>query len=281
MTNPSPREKGRQLTGKDRWGTVCQSRATFACRLAHCRTIILSESSPLGYRLFVKRLVIKSSRTIRRRTYDLLREQLLSGEIPPHHHLIETKIAKLLGTSRTPVREAFHSLELEGLIESIPRVGYVVKPISEEEVSEICQIRAAIEGLAACWAMEKDCEKLIRELEKNISLTEERISEGDVRAFIDMDARFHETISRLSGSKRLLDMAQSLRRHMLRYRIQSIYSVENVLRAVQGHKEILKAIKKKKMEGVRGAIQHHLEQSRKDVLRYAFQEVPTRRDRVR
>jgi DNA-binding GntR family transcriptional regulator len=220
------------------------------------------------------RLVIKSEKTIRRKIYEHLREQLLSGKIQPHEHLIEAKIARDIGTSRTPVREALHSLELEGLIESIPRVGYVVKPISEQEVEEICEIRAAIEGLAARWAMEKAHEKLVIELQKNISIAEDKVSKGDVRAFVDMDAKFHEIISKFSGSQRLLELAQTLRRHMLRYRIQSIYLVDNVLRAIDGHKRILRAIQKRNLEEVNKAIQHHMEQSKKDILRYAFKEAP-------
>ena len=220
------------------------------------------------------RLVIKSEKTIRRKIYEHLREQLLSGKIQPHQHLIEAKIARDIGTSRTPVREALHSLELEGLIESIPRVGYVVKPISEQEVEEICEIRAAIEGLAARWAMEKAHGKLVIELEKNISIAEDKVSKGDVRVFVDMDARFHEIISKFSGSQRLLELAQTLRRHMLRYRIQSIYSVDNVLRAIDGHKRILRAIQKQNLEEINKAIQHHMEQSKKDILRYAFKEAP-------
>ena len=222
----------------------------------------------------MRRLVIKTSRTIRRKIYDFLREQLLSGEIQPHQHLIEAKVARDIGTSRTPVREALHSLELEGLIESIPRVGYVVKPISEPEVEEICEIRAAIEGLGARWAMEKAHRKLVEGLKKNISLSDEKVSKGDVRAFVDMDAQFHEIISKFSGSKRLLELAQTLRRHMLRYRIQSIYSVGNVLRAIDGHKGILRAIERRNLEEVNKAIQHHMQQSKRDILRYAFKETP-------
>lgn len=225
----------------------------------------------------MQRLVIKDSKTIRRRIYEHLREQLLNGEISPRQHLIEAKIAKELGTSRTPVREAFHSLELEGLIESIPRVGYVVKPISEQEVEEICEMRMAIEGVAARWATEKAYKKLVEELEKNISIAEEKVSKGDVRSFVDMDARFHEIISKFSGSKRLLELAQTLRRHMLRYRIQSIYSVENVLRAIEGHKGIAQAIRKRDLEEVNQAIRHHMEQSKSDILRYAFKEAPDKR----
>src|SRR4030043_1452056 len=149
------------------------------------------------------RLVIKSEKTIRRKIYEHLREQLLSGKIQPHQHLIEAKIARDIGTSRTPVREALHSLELEGLIESIPRVGYVVKPISEAEVVEICEIRRVVEELATHWAIEKAHDKLIQELKKNIAITEEKVSSGELRTFVEMDAQFHETITKLSGSNRL------------------------------------------------------------------------------
>jgi DNA-binding GntR family transcriptional regulator len=214
--------------------------------------------------------VIKDTKTIRRKIYEHLREQLLNGEIPPRQHLIEAKIAKDLGTSRTPVREALHSLELEGLIESIPRVGYVVKSTSEQEVEEICEIRMAIEGVAARWAMEKAYKKLIEELKKNIFISDGKVSKGDAKAFIDLDARFHEIIARYSGSQRLLELAQTLRSHMLRYRIQSIYSVENVLRAIEGHKGILRAIEKRDLGELNEAIRNHMEQVKKDVLKYAF-----------
>jgi len=220
----------------------------------------------------MRRLVIKDTKTIRRKIYEHLREQLLSGEIQPHQHLIEAKIAQDIGTSRTPVREALHSLELEGLIESIPRVGYVVKPISEAEVEEICEIRAAIEGVAARWAMGKATQKLIEDLKKNISISEEKAAQGNPKAFVELDAQFHETIARLSGSKRLQELGQTLRRHMLRYRIQSIYLIDNVLRAIQGHKGILEAIEKGDLEEVNRAIKCHLEQSKKDILKYAFKE---------
>ncbi|HVP80821.1 MAG TPA: GntR family transcriptional regulator [Thermodesulfobacteriota bacterium] len=220
----------------------------------------------------MRRLIIKNTKSIRQKIYFHLREQLLNGEIPPHQHLVETKIAKEVGISRTPIREALHSLELEGLIESIPRVGYVVKPIDEDEVGEICEIRAAIEGVGARWAMEKAPQKLIDDLKQNISTSEEIVAQGDPKAFVELDAQFHEIIARLSGSRRLQELGQTLRRHMLRYRVQSIYLTENVLRAIKGHKGILEAIEKGQWEEVARAIRYHLEQSKKDILRYAFKE---------
>jgi DNA-binding GntR family transcriptional regulator len=167
----------------------------------------------------MKKLVIKESKTIRRKVYDFLREQLLSGEIPPHERLIETKIAQEVGISRTPVREALHNLEMEGLIEAIPRVGYVVKPISKDEIEEICQIRTINECLAARWAMQRITPKELQALEKNLSVSEAEVKKGNPRSFVELDAEFHEIVARASGSERLLELCQTLRRHMLRYRI--------------------------------------------------------------
>ena len=220
----------------------------------------------------MKKLIITDSTTIRRKVHAYLREQILSGEIGPDQRLVETKIAKEIGTSRTPVREALHTLEMEGLLESIPRVGYKVNTISDREVEEICEIRTAIETLAVRWAIKKDHKKLVNDLKKNIAATEQRVGQGEVRAYVDLDAQFHEIIAGVSGSKRLLELAQALRRHMVRYRVQSIYVPDNVLRGINGHKAILAAIETGDVEMAAKAIRSHLEESKKDILLYAFQE---------
>jgi DNA-binding GntR family transcriptional regulator len=220
----------------------------------------------------MKKLRINKGDTARKQVYNYIREQILSGAIAADQRLLETKIAKDIGTSRTPVREALHSLELEKLVVSVPSVGYVVTSMSEEECKQICQMRGLIEGLAAQWAMENAHRKLVRELSKNIALAERVVSEGNVAGFIDLDAQFHETIARLSGSERLLEMAQMLRRHMLRYRIQSIYLKETALRAVEGHRGILLAIEAGDTEAANRAIRFHLDQSLKDTLRFGFKE---------
>jgi GntR family transcriptional regulator, rspAB operon transcriptional repressor len=221
-----------------------------------------------------KKLIITDSVSIRRKVHNYVREQILSGEIEAGERLIETKIAAEIGTSRTPVREALHSLEMEGLIESIPRVGYAVKPISDKEVEEICDIRTAIEGLAAGWALQKAQEKVVKELRKNVATAEERLARGQITDFIDLDAQFHEIIAKHSGSTRLLELAQTLRRHMLRYRTQSIYSPENVTQAIEGHKRIIAALEAGDADAVRQAVSFHLQVSKEDIIHYAFGKSP-------
>lgn len=216
------------------------------------------------------RFRLLEDKTLRKRVYKHLRDKIIKGQLAPGERLVENKIAKALGVSRTPVREALHNLEMEGLVEAVPRVGYIVKPISEAEVYEICEIRTAIEVLAARWAMARDRERLIRDLRRNLETTERRVSKGNIRAFVDLDAQFHEIIARHSGSQRLLEMALMLRKHMLRYRLESIYEEDNVLRAIEGHKAVLKAIEEGDLGAVEEALKRHIEQSREDIVRYAF-----------
>jgi DNA-binding GntR family transcriptional regulator len=220
----------------------------------------------------MKNLVIRQNKTIRQKVYEHLREAILNCEIKPGERLVETDLANRIGVSRTPVREALHTLEREGLVEALHRVGYVVRPISKDEVSELCGIRLALEGVALRWALQKAPSELTEVLRKNVILCQQRLDAGDVKAFVGLDAQFHDLISRVAGSKRLMEMTQGIRRSMLRYRIQSIYSEDNVIRAITGHKAILEAIEKGDARAAQSALRAHIRQSRKDILYFGFRE---------
>ncbi len=96
-----------------------------------------------------KRVAIKRPVSIREKVYAAVRDNILDGRIAPGERVVETRLAEEIKTSRTPVREALHMLEREGLLEAIPRVGYRVKQITLDEIDEICEIRKANECLAA------------------------------------------------------------------------------------------------------------------------------------
>ena len=189
------------------------------------------------------RLMIKDPVSIRKKVYAAIREHILDGSFPPGERLVESRIAEQIKTSRTPVREALHLLESEGLLESIPRAGYRVKPLHWEEVEEICEIRVVNETLAARWAMKRITPKEILALENNLKVAEHEVRSGNPKAFVHRDAEFHEILAHASRSERLLELCQLLRKHMLRYRIESLYLPETALRAIQGHRRILEALK--------------------------------------
>jgi DNA-binding GntR family transcriptional regulator len=216
-------------------------------------------------------LKIKTPVPIRNQVLSQLRNSILTSKIAPGERLYEEKLAAGIGSSRTPIREALHVLEREGLVESIPRVGYVVKALNPEEFDEIVEIRKAIECLAAIWASARLDGPFLRDLKDNIEKSKELIRQGNVKRFVDLDAKFHELIARASGRKRIYEMSQTLRGHMLSYRVSSIYEVGGTERAVAGHEQILEAIQSRDEERIRQAIISHLNQVRRDVLTYSFE----------
>jgi len=218
------------------------------------------------------RMVVKTPISARAQIYEQLRELILAGRFPAFERLVEARLAAELGVSRTPVREALHALEREGLLESIPRVGYAVREIRREELEEICAIRAVNEGLAAEWALKNVTPEELVALEENLAAAEREVQAGRPEAFVDRDGEFHEILVGASRSARLVELCQSLRRHMLVYRLQSLYTSENAVRAIEGHRRILTALKSGDGEGLGAAVAAHLEQVKRDVLRYAFEE---------
>lgn len=220
-------------------------------------------------------LVIKESMSIREKVYGVIRNDILNGRIPPGARMVETQLAAQIKTSRTPVREALHMLEMEGLLVSTPRVGYRVKQIEWVEIEEIVEIRIVNEILAARWAMKRIMPRDLKALEKNIVVAESEIRGGNPRSFVERDAEFHEILVRASGSKRLLELCQLFRRHMLRYRIEALYLPETGLRAIIGHRRILECMRQRDEKGIKPAIREHLEQSKREIQRYAFGETPT------
>jgi DNA-binding GntR family transcriptional regulator len=220
---------------------------------------------------FADDLIIEAPVSIRQKVYDYLRNQILSNQIAAGERLVEGRLARQIKVSRTPVREALHILEMEGLVESIPRVGYRVKEMQWGDVEELCEIRAVNEILAARWAMKRIGHRELAAMKENIDTAEAEIQEGQPKLFVERDAEFHEMLVAASGSQRLLELCQMLRRHMLRYRIESIYIAESGLRAVGGHRRILECLEKKDEIGIEAAVREHLEQSKRDIHRFAFE----------
>lgn len=211
------------------------------------------------------RLSIKPPVSIREKVYRTIREDILNGRFRQGERMVESRLAGEIHTSRTPVREALHMLEREGLLESIPRVGYRVKTIRWSEVEEICEIRTVNEILAARWAMIRMTAEQLHALEENIAASKREVLDGDPRSFVDRDAEFHEILARASGSTRLLELCQLLRRHMLRYRMESLYTGETAFDAIDGHTRILECLKNKDEEGLEWAVRKHLEFAKKSI----------------
>jgi len=222
------------------------------------------------------RLSLEKPVSIREKVYAVVREDILNGRFSPGERMVETRLAEEVRISRTPIREALHMLEREGLLESIPRVGYRVRQMRWSEVEEICGIRVVNETLAARWAMDRITLDELGALEENIAISEKETKEGNWKSFVERDAEFHEILARASGSQRLLELCQLLRRHMLRYRVKSLYMQETVLQALLGHSRILECLRKRDKKGIERAIREHLEFAKESIQKHVSWEEEAR-----
>lgn len=125
---------------------------------------------------------------------DHLRDQIVDGAMAPGEALSEATIARQLEVSRTPVREAFARLEIEGLVRSEPQRGTFVFAMSRDELSAICDVRVVLETGAVRLAAERDRGRLTTALNAIIKRMETARDNGDDRAYLKLDTRFHQTL---------------------------------------------------------------------------------------
>jgi DNA-binding GntR family transcriptional regulator len=214
----------------------------------------------------VKRTVFSQSKPIRESVYESLRKTIISGIIPVGERIVEKEYAERLNISRTPVREALRMLEMEELVENVPRVGIVVKRISVDDVIEIYKIRNNLEVLASITAMENITEEEIKEIEDLLDLTEQKNREGDIEEVMRLFAVFNSKIYEASKMKRLAGMISKLNEYLQRFRNISISENERREKALREHREILSAIVEKDKENIDEIIRKHLDFSMDIVL---------------
>jgi len=140
--------------------------------------------------------VVESPILIRSRVYEKVKQLILSGNLAPGSQLLEGRLAAQLNVSRTPVREALHVLEMEGFLESFPRIGYRVRQITWEEVIEINEIRAVLEPLAASKAIERGDQSYIEVLEGVMKQSEATAGDDQLNR---QSERYEDALRYLAG----------------------------------------------------------------------------------
>lgn len=174
--------------------------------------------------------------------FNTLRQAILTGDFLPGERLMEITLAKRLGVSRTPVREAIRKLELEGLVVMIPRKGAAVARITVSDLKDVLEVRCHLEEFAASIACDRITEEEKAQLTVALKAFEQAIEDKDLRLIAQRDVEFHDVIFRATKNKRLLQIINNLREQIYRYRIEYIKDFGYHETLVKEHKEILDAI---------------------------------------
>ncbi|MDD6202688.1 MAG: GntR family transcriptional regulator [Lachnospiraceae bacterium] len=210
--------------------------------------------------------------SLRGRVFHKIREDILSGKYKENEELKEVAIGEELGVSRTPVREAFRQLELEGLIQIIPNKGAYVTGITVKDVKDIYMIRSKLEGLCAMWATENITKEQMEELEENIYLSKFHAQKGHSEQIAELDNRFHEILYEACNSKMLEHQLRDFHAYVLRVRKKTLSQYKRSNESTKEHEMIMEAIKNKDAQEAERLANLHILNAYENMVRNGLNE---------
>ena len=191
-------------------------------------------------------MALKSIQPARRRladeVYDQLVQAIMNQEISPDDRLVQEKLAAELQISRTPVREALMRLEQEGVLEVSNRGSFRLYQMNTQEVRELYQARAAIEGQAIRILAERRDPNDIATLTKTIE-AEEDLSTENARAYFDANRNIHRKFVELAGNRFLLDMFDMIWGKAMAFHLFAAIENVDLSKSLGDHMSLVDAVK--------------------------------------
>jgi DNA-binding GntR family transcriptional regulator len=199
-----------------------------------------------------------NKRTLKEKVYLTLKEKILTQKLRAGDSLSEADLAKELGVSRTPVREALLQLQKDMFLEILPNRGAHVTFITLQDLKDTFQLLQILEGAATRLAAEPiDLEKLT-DLEKEFIALQKK---GDIIDYEEeqrIGVQFHELILQSTGNGRMIDILQSIRKQIRTLCLTSIKRPGRANEAIQEHLEVLSALKNRDGSAAESAMVTHV-----------------------
>ncbi len=213
----------------------------------------------------------KARKSLGHDVFEYLKNAIIDQTIEPGERLVESKIADMLGISRTPLREALHKLEREDWIEKIPSGGFRVVTLTQEDIEQTFGIRSVLEAYAARLAAENCRDKDLVPLEKKMKEYQTCL-ESDLKKNKDRDklqkinTEFHDLLYALSKSPKLIKMINLLRAQISRFRQIILKHDEFAQTSNDDHVNMLEAIKNRDGKAVEQLVRAHIIKGKNVVL---------------
>ena len=203
----------------------------------------------------------------RDKVYSILSKAIFRGDLQPGQRLVESKLAKLMKVSRTPIREAIIELVQKGLAVPSPPKGVKVAPLpTTEELTEFYDINGILRGLAARKAASNIAPQEIKHLQEIILQSEQSLREGSLKEIFKLNKKFHQVIEKSSNNKELLFLLDNVYKRS-RERFSEILSRKKRQKeSIEEHKAILEALIRKDGEQAEQLMKKHIENGKEDLL---------------
>ncbi|MCK5543123.1 MAG: GntR family transcriptional regulator [Desulfobacterales bacterium] len=215
----------------------------------------------------------KERKSLGHDVFEYLKKAIIDQTITPGSRLVESKIADMLGISRTPLREAFHKLEREDWIEKVSSGGFQVVTMTKDDIEQTFGIRSVLEAHAARLAAENHTIKDLVPLEKKMKEFKICLElKKDSDKLQEINTQFHDLLYSLSKSPRLIKMIDQLRAQISRFRQILLKQTEYAHESNEDHIKMLEAIKNRDGEKVEELVRQHIIKGRDVVLTKLKQE---------
>lgn len=197
------------------------------------------------------------ARTLAEQIAASLRDAILRGGLVPGAHLVETRIAEQMATSRGPVRDALLLLERDGLVVKLPNRGARVLDFSERSLREAATLRAALEEFAISLLVSRIGAEELAHLEAIVARLEAAARRRSVREFNELDFRFHDAILIASGHQTLHEVWRGMQRRVRAFLASSNRVNGDLRRVAERHRAILDGVGSRRASRARQEIRAH------------------------
>jgi DNA-binding GntR family transcriptional regulator len=207
-------------------------------------------------------------RTVKGALVENLRGEIIRGDLIPGQYLRLDEIADRYDVSTMPVREALRDLEAEGLVTIYPHRGAVVSELSAEDLEDIYEIRAVLEGMAARLAVPRLTPAVLAEIDRLVEQMDGQL--GDVVALVRLNHQLHSTIYGASGRRHLEELIQTLRYRTQHYLRAYVADQGEMAMAQEEHRAMLEGCKLGDAERVAAIVEEHVAQVGRSLIDHFY-----------
>lgn len=214
------------------------------------------------------------------RAYRALANGIVGGHIEPGTQLRPDTIAEQLEISATPVREALHRLEGDGLLVKLPYQGWFVREFTEQEVRELYAMRATLE----CFGVRLACERVSNEeitwLREHQSVGQSALQDEDIEAYRIYNGDLHAAIIKAARNSYLSSVMSQLSLQSQMLAARTIRLVGRPSRAIEEHNELVELIARRQAKAAERLMERHILSALEDIVRFAIRDPVKKEDAV-
>ena len=203
---------------------------------------------------------------MREQAYNEIKKRILACEFAPGEFLNESQIGEVLQLGRSPIHQALHRLEVEGLLTIYPRKGVMVSQLSLNEVIDMIEVRLINEEMSVTLAAERAQKSEIEAMREILKGTPLAIEQRDLQSLMTIDLKFHNAISAASRNRVLAELLRGIHEKQARFWFLSLSSSAHMKNVYREHLAIVDLLASRDVAGVQHMMAEHINSFRKNIM---------------